>query len=141
MAPTALIIDDNSVVRHFLRLKLVQRGWNVVEAKDSYEGLLTLREVGPELVTLDLIMPIDHGIDAMQLAQMIHEEDPKITILIVSSFAVNEDLQGFCQKKRIELFEKTSVDNPNFDKLFERVDRLFSELGLSARRQINKSGN
>jgi CheY-like chemotaxis protein len=86
---------------------------------------LTFREVGPELVTLDLIMPIDHGVDALQLAQMLREEDPEVTVLIVSSFAANQDVQVFCQKRRIELFEKTSVDNPNFDKLFERVDRLF----------------
>lgn len=130
MAPTALIIDDNSVVRRILRLGLERRGWHVAEAQNPYDALVTFREVGPQLVTLDLVMPINDGVNAVHLSRMIREEDPDTVLLVVSSFAANQDLQAFFQKQRVELFDKTSADSPNFDKLFERVDALFPQPGV-----------
>jgi len=129
MAPTALIIDDNSVVRSMLRLGLEWRGWSVVEAKNPYDGLVTFREVGPRLVTLDLVMPINDGVDALHLARMIRDEDPEAVLFVVSAFATKEDLKAFFQRQGVELFDKTNADSPNFDKLFERVDQLFPQPG------------
>lgn len=125
MASTALIIDDNPVVRHLLRLEFERRGWVVTEAKDPFEGLLAFREVGPRLVTLDLLMPINNGIDSLELARLIRVEDPAVAVLVVSSFAAAPEVQVFFAKQRIEIFEKASADNPTFDRLFERVDELF----------------
>src|SRR6266851_1568273 len=128
MAPKALVIDDNAVIRGVLRLELEDRGWHVTEAKNSYDGLIAFREIGPELVTLDLLMPINDGIDALQLARMIREVKPEVSLLIVSSFAANQDLQDFFQKYHLEWFEKANADRPNFGKLLERVDGIKKKL-------------
>ena len=133
MSPTALVIEDNSVVRQFLRLELEHRGWSVAEAEDAYRGLLAFRESGPQLVTLDLVMPINDGLDAMQLARMIREEDPEVILLVVSSFAANRDIQSFFQKHQLELFSKPTAGNPKFDKLLERVDDLYQELNARSK--------
>jgi two-component system, chemotaxis family, chemotaxis protein CheY len=125
MAPTALVIDDNSVVRQILRLELERRGWKVAEASNAYEGLVTFRELGPQLVTLDLLMPINDGVDSVHLARMIREEDPASILFVVSSFADRNDLQVFFSNQQVELFAKSSADGPIFDELFERVDQLF----------------
>lgn len=130
-----LIIDDNSVIRQVLRLQFEQRGWNVEEAKDAYEGLTKFRENGPQLVTLDLIMPINNGIGSTQLAKLILEEDPQTTLLVVSSLGDQADLQDFFQKCRVELFTKANAENPTFDALFERVGRLSEELNNALRRK------
>ena len=133
MASTALIIDDNSIVRHLLRLEFERRGWVVTEAKDPFEGLMAFREVGPRLVTLDLLMPINNGIDSLELARLIRVEDPAVAVLVVSSFAAAPEVQVFFAKQRIEIFEKASADNPTFDRLFERVDELFPQQGIFSR--------
>ena len=125
MASTALVIDDNSVVRQILRLELERRGWTVAEASDPYEGLVTFRELGPQLVTLDLLMPINEGVDSVHLARMICEEDPASILFVVSSFADRNDLQAFFANQQVELFAKSSANSPIFDKLFERIDQLF----------------
>jgi two-component system chemotaxis response regulator CheY len=132
MASTALVIDDNSVVRRILRLELERRGWTVAEAADPYEGLMTFRELGPQLVTLDLLMPINEGVDAVHLARMIREEDPASILFVVSSFADRNDLQVFFGKQQVEIFAKSSVDAPIFDKLFERVDQVFPQVDGAA---------
>jgi CheY-like chemotaxis protein len=133
MSPRALVIEDNSVVRQFLRLELEHRGWTVAEAEDAYRGLLAFRESGPQLVTLDLVMPINDGLDALQLARMIREEDPEVILLVVSSFAANRDIQSFFQKQQVELFGKPTAGNPKFDKLLERVDDLYQELNTRSK--------
>jgi response regulator RpfG family c-di-GMP phosphodiesterase len=73
-------------------------------------------------------MPINDGLDALQLARMIREEDSEVILLVVSSFAANRDIQSFFQKHQVELFGKPTAGNPKFDKLLERVDDLYQEL-------------
>ncbi len=105
MAPKALVIDDNAVIRGVLRLELEDRGWHVTEARNPYDG-----------------------VDALHLAQIIREVDPEVSLLIVSSFAANQDLQSFFQKHHLEWFDKANADRPNFDRLLERVDELRKKL-------------
>jgi CheY-like chemotaxis protein len=126
--PKALIIEDSAVVRQFIRLELECRGWTVAEAADAHEGLKAFRRLAPQLITLDLIMPINDGLDAVQLAQLIQEEDPEVTLLVVSSSASNQDVKDFFEKHKLELFEKPRAENPRFDQLLARVDSIFHEL-------------
>jgi CheY-like chemotaxis protein len=125
--PIALVIDDNSVLRQVIRLKLECKGWMVAEAQDAHEGLEVFRQVRPQLVMLDLIMPINEGLDAIQLAQQIHDEDPGVTVLVVSGIPT-QDVKDLLVRRGLELFDKPSADNPTFDKLLVRVDTLFREL-------------
>jgi two-component system chemotaxis response regulator CheY len=138
MPSTVLIIDDNSVIRQILRLRFQQKGWKVEEARDAYEGLTKFRETAPQLVTLDLIMPINQGIGATQLARMILEEDPRVILLVVSSLGNEADFQEFCRKYGIELFAKASVQDPTFDTLFDRVDRLSEKLSSTTKVEIER---
>jgi DNA-binding response OmpR family regulator len=129
--PIALVIDDNSVLRHFIRLKLECKGWMVAEAQDAHEGLEVFRHVRPQLVMLDLVMPINEGLDAIQLAQQIHDEDPEVTILVVSGIAPTRDVTDLCTRRGLEVFDKPNANNPTFDKLLARVDTVFRGLVIS----------
>lgn len=127
--PRALVIDDSAVVRGFLRSQLECRGWTVAEAADAREGLLAFVQKKPQLVMLDLVMPIsDDDFGALQLAEFIKKEDPKVTLLIVSSFATNPETRDFLDRLRLEFFEKPGVKNPDIQSLLARVDDLFDEL-------------
>jgi CheY-like chemotaxis protein len=128
LPPRALVIEDSSVVRRFMCLQLECRGWTVAEAADSQEGLKAFLQVKPQLITLDLVMPTDDDFGALQLARFIQSEDPKATLLVVSSFATNPEIRGFLEKCQLELFEKPGVDNPGIERLLARVDNLFDEL-------------
>ncbi len=129
MSPTALVIDDSPVVRRYLRLRLESSGWSVAEAEDAYEGLNAMREWRPDLITLDLIMPINHGIDGIHLAHKIREESPDTTLLIVSGMASEQDIKDFLRKNRLEFFGKTdSAEVGGFARLFARTDELLGEL-------------
>jgi CheY-like chemotaxis protein len=129
MSPTALVIDDSPVVRRYLRLRLESSGWSVAEAEDAFAGLNAMRQLRPDLITLDLIMPINHGIDGIHLAHKVREESPDTTLLIVSGMASEQDIKDFLRKNRLEFFGKTdAAEVGGFARLFARTDELLGEL-------------
>jgi len=126
-APKAVVVDDDIVVRQIICFTLETSGWNVDEAENAWEGLKKIRSLRPQLVTLDLIMPINSGLDALHLARMINDEAPDVTLLILSSVGSNKDIKDFADKHELELFDKATI-NTAFGQFFSRIDNLFREL-------------
>jgi two-component system, chemotaxis family, chemotaxis protein CheY len=56
-----LVIDDESGVRQLLTDLLAGEGYVVSQAPDGIRGLECLREVSPDLIILDLMMPVVTG--------------------------------------------------------------------------------
>ena len=128
MPLTALIIEDNPVIREILRLEFEHSGWTVAEAADAYRGLTLFRELVPQLVTLDLIMPINDGIDSVQMARMIIEKYPETAVFVLSALGADPRINEFFEEHGVEVFNKVSPDNRGLTKLFERVDAHFKRL-------------
>lgn len=61
MTQKILIIDDEPEVRFILKLLLQQAGYQVVIAADGKEGLARVRRDCPDLVLLDVTMPVMDG--------------------------------------------------------------------------------
>ena len=51
-----LVIDDEEWLREMIRLALAQRGYDVVEARDSIEGFTVARAQMPDLILCDVNM-------------------------------------------------------------------------------------
>ena len=67
MEKTILIVEDDSNIRELLQLYLAQEGYRIETAQDGAEGLRAVKRVHPDLVLLDLMMPVMDG------TQMIRE--------------------------------------------------------------------
>jgi CheY-like chemotaxis protein len=61
MAATILIADDHDDNRELLQLLLAGAGYVVVEARDGKECLALAREAAPDLILVDLSMPVLDG--------------------------------------------------------------------------------
>ena len=57
----ALVVDDESDAREFVRAVLEDEGWEVSEAVDGEEGLKQAEAVKPDLFVLDVQMPKKDG--------------------------------------------------------------------------------
>ena len=130
MLPTALVVEDNSEIREFIRETLETSGWKVGEAENAGAALKQFRQQRPHLVTLDLIMPINDGFDSLHLARLINDEAPEVALLVVSAVASKQDIADFMDKHGFELFDKS---DPYLKNLFARIDVLFHELNLQNR--------
>jgi CheY-like chemotaxis protein len=61
MPPTILIADDHDDNRELLRLLLVGAGYEVREARDGSECVAIARDERPDLIVIDLSMPVLDG--------------------------------------------------------------------------------
>lgn len=66
MEKTILIVEDDSNIRELLSLYLEQEGYHIETAQDGAEGLRNLKRTHPDLVLLDLMMPVMDGTQMMR---------------------------------------------------------------------------
>lgn len=79
-----LIVDDSSIMRRNLRSILQQDGHVVVgEASNGEEGLKLYDQFKPDLVTMDVTMPVMDGIAAVKRIMALH---PEARIVVISAF-------------------------------------------------------
>lgn len=86
-----LIADDHALVRNGVRLlfSTVSDIELVGEAKNGAEAVELARELQPDIILLDLVMPQMDGLEA--LAQ-IRRDDPDARVLMVTSFADDDQV-------------------------------------------------
>src|SRR5579864_5417707 len=60
-ARRVLIVDDESAIRLICRINLVASGWACDEAEDGDEALERIRREPPDIVLLDVMMPVRDG--------------------------------------------------------------------------------
>ncbi|MBI0584375.1 MAG: response regulator [Methanomassiliicoccus sp.] len=77
-----LVVDDSMVMRAMIRDVLTRDGFNVVgQAKNGKEAVEQYAKLSPDLVTMDIIMPGEHGTDVVK---KIIEMDRDARIIVVS---------------------------------------------------------
>ena len=103
-----LIADDNPHVRHGLRALVEHHPqWQVCgEAVDGRDAVLKAKELAPDLVVLDFLMP---GLNGLEAAREIHKSVPSVRLLMCTMYlspqltevAKNSGVQGAVPKTGI----------------------------------------
>jgi two-component system response regulator NreC len=142
-----LIADDHRVVRKGLRLLLDQPDIEIVgEATNGREAVQMAVDLLPEVVVIDIAMPLLNGIDA---ADQIHKENGRIGIIVLTMHAdesyvlraLNAGVKGYLLKEAAEddlvrAVKAVAVGKPFFSPaiaqtLLEDYMRVLKQEGLS----------
>lgn len=75
-----LVVDDEPDLVEMLKLQLEAKGYKVTTASDGQEALEKVREIKPDLVLLDIMMP---KMDGYQVCRMIKFDDELKHIAVV----------------------------------------------------------
>ena len=82
MGRLVLIADDHAVIRDLLSSLLAAHGFDVCKASDGAEAVRIAREKCPDLVVLDLVMPVMNGLDA---ARVLKAKMPNIPLVMFTN--------------------------------------------------------
>lgn len=81
---TVLIVDDSRTSRKILREILVNHGFEVAgEARNGEEGFLKYKELRPDVVTMDITMPVMDGIESLSLIR--HEDENAKVVMMTAA--------------------------------------------------------
>ncbi len=81
-----LIVEDEKSLRGVLSAKFIKRGFNVKVAKNGQEGLTVFKKFLPDLILLDIVMPIMDGLTMLKLLR----QDPlgeKVPVIILTNLS------------------------------------------------------
>jgi|SRR5579884_1829359 len=78
-----LIVDDNYITREGLAIVLRREGYEVALATNGAEALAILGSLRPDLILLDMLMPILDGWQVLQQVQARHF--PPVPIILVTA--------------------------------------------------------
>ena len=90
MSKRILVVDDQEDLRGVLRDLLTGSGYTVIEAADGAAGVAKAKSDRPDLILMDIQMPVIDGYEATRLIKGDPALNP-IPIVAVSSFAMKGD--------------------------------------------------
>ncbi len=83
-AKLVCLIDDDANIRDIYQRKFLQSGFDIVSAKDGEEGLRAIALNHPDIILLDLQMPVMGGMEVLRELKK-DEELVKIPVVILSN--------------------------------------------------------
>lgn len=86
---TVLVVDDSDTSRKIISGQLKQLGYEVVQAEDGASGIATAKQVVPDTILLDVIMP---ELDGIEVLQRLKNDDVTKNIPVIM-LSANDDSQ------------------------------------------------
>lgn len=122
-----LLVDDDEDFVEATRLVLESKPYEVVVAYDGDEGLAKARQERPDLIILDIIMPVKDGFNAAEQLK----KDPElrdIPVLMLTSFSQKVGETSLSVSQGLTLDTEDYVDKPvSPEDLLKRVEKLLKK--------------
>jgi CheY-like chemotaxis protein len=117
-----LVIDDSRIMQAGMKRALVGAGHDVTLAGNGEEGLLVARQTSPDLILLDMMLPIMSGTDVLSALKM-EPSTKDIPIFVLSGLSQKNEAK-LLNAGAARYFEKSDhFLEHNFAALVEAVER------------------
>jgi CheY-like chemotaxis protein len=117
-----LLVEDNEMNRDMLSRRLAKRGFDIETAVDGAEGVKKAQTTAPDLILMDMSLPVMHGWDATRQIKA-DAATRSIPVIALTAHAMTGDrekaLEAGCDE-----FETKPVELP---RLLEKINTLLAD--------------
>ncbi len=117
-----LLIEDNQMNRDMLSRRLTRKGYEVVIAVDGEQGMATARSEAPDLILMDMSLPVLDGWEATRQLKSAPETQA-IPVIALTAHAMAGD-----REKAVEAgcndYDTKPIEMP---RLLEKIEALLGE--------------
>jgi len=121
--PKILLVDDDLDFVDATKTVLESKPYEVIVAYDGDEGLRKAREENPDLILLDIIMPVEDGFTAAEQLK----QDPqlsKIPVIMLTSFSSRGQATSIPRGRGFSLEAEDYIEKPvSPEELLDRVNQ------------------
>lgn len=129
MSHTILVVEDTDLLRRMYVDRLTQDGYRVLAAADGLEALNLMRTDTPDLVLLDLIMPMMSGLEVLERSQA----DPRlreIPVLVLSNLGQDADIRRCVELGACDYLIKNDARPAEIS---AKIKRILAERGAKSK--------
>lgn len=111
------LVEDDPFLSALLKSRLTKEGFDLIHVKDGEEAINLLRDIKPDIILMDIILPRKSGFEVMEELRA----DPQISsapIMIISNLGQDSDMQRGKELGAVEYFVKAKI---SIDELIEKV--------------------
>jgi CheY-like chemotaxis protein len=120
MPKRVLIVEDVADVRMMMKILIQTHGYEAIVARDGYEAIEKAREYHPDLILMDLMMPIMDGFTATQIIRE-SDELKKTPIVAITAYG------NTCLERAMEVGFDNIISKPlDFENLKPLLDSYIS---------------
>ena len=119
--PKILLVEDNEMNRDMLSRRLQRKGYSVVTAEDGEKGLLLARSEVPDLILMDISLPVMSGWEVTRLLKA-NESTRHIPIIALTAHAWVTDREKAIQAG-CDDYDTKPVE---FARLSEKIENLLT---------------
>jgi DNA-binding NtrC family response regulator len=105
VAPTALVVDDETNIRRTLEMVLSGEGYRVLEAESAEDALELIRRAPVDVAIFDLKLPGISGLEALQKLRA-DEATRELPVIVISGHATVHDAVSAIKLGASDFFEK-----------------------------------
>ena len=119
--PKILYIEDDEMNRDMLSRRLERRGYQVILAINGEEGIAVARSEAPDLILMDLSLPVMNGWEAARQLKADHKTR-SIPIIALTAHAMEGDMQKAIESG-CDDYDSKPIDLPQ---LLVKIEGLLS---------------
>ena len=117
MRNTVLVVEDYEDSREFIKYLLEDYGYDVLEAANGYEAVETVKRQAPDLVLMDISMPVMDGLTA---TRRIKEQKEFRELPIIAVTAQSEGVRGRAMEAGCDALLSKPIDFEDLKPVLKR---------------------
>ena len=126
MAIRLLLVEDNEMNRDMLSRRLIRKGFEVLMAVDGQEGIDQALKEKPDLILMDMSLPVVDGWEATRRIKA-NPECCNIPVIGLTAHAMDGDREK-CLQAGCNEYETKPVDLPS---LLEKISLQLQQVGIA----------